>query len=351
MKLPAGYGQVIKLGGRRRRPYAVRVTDGEKKMPDGSYTPKIKYLEYFDNRRDALDYLAKYNAGIVIEKRPTIISMPTFAEVYQGFMKFYESRNKDASKSAFDSYRTAFKNASDLHGMKFVNIRTEHMQDVISTHSGKSKSTVNNLIKLFHGMYKHAMRTDLVKKDYSAYVYVECTEAEKPAHTPFTESEINVLWDAGVPAPIIMVYTGLRCTEFLTIENENVDLDRHIMRGGIKTKAGKNRIIPIHDAILPLVADMKSKGKYLFGGDESVTAACFRSGVWNKAMLSCGLETHVPHDTRHTAATLMEKYEVPLYHRKLILGHSVQDLTEGVYTHVDPTALVDDINRIPARFA
>ncbi len=50
-------------------------------------------------------------------------------------------------------------------------------------------------------------------------------------------------------------------------------------------------------------------------------------------------------------ATLMEKYGVPLHHRKLILGHSVQDLTEGVYTHVDPSVLVEDINRIPARFA
>ena len=60
MRLPSGYGQVVKLGGRRRRPYAVRIDEGEKKCPDGHYVRKVRYLEYFENRRDAMDYLARY---------------------------------------------------------------------------------------------------------------------------------------------------------------------------------------------------------------------------------------------------------------------------------------------------
>jgi len=349
MKLPAGYGQVVKLSGNRRRPYAVRVDEGEKKCPDGHYVRKIKYLEYFEKRKDAMDYLAKYNAGIVIEKRPEIASLPSFKEVYEGFMEFYAKKNANASKSALTAYRTAFKNASSLHGMKFINIRTNDLQQVISDHSDMSKSTVSNLIKLFHGMYKHAIRTEIAEKDYSALVFTESTEKDEPAHTPFTEDEINLLWDSGFSAPVIMIYTGLRVTEFLTIENENIDLSAHIMRGGIKTKAGKNRIIPIHDAVIPLIRDLMSGGKYLFGGDDLIKSGAFRGKDWKAAMRSCGLD-HIPHDTRHTAATLMEKYGVPLHHRKLILGHSVQDLTEGVYTHVDASALVDDINLIPARF-
>lgn len=349
MRLPSGYGQVVKLGGNRRRPYAVRVEEGEKKLPDGRYVRKTRYLEYFEKRKDAVDYLAKFNAGIKLDKREAVADLPTFEEVYKGFMDFYKAKNKDASKSALNAYSTAFANAAALHGSKFANLRADDLQKVISAHSGMSMSTVANLIKLFHGMYKHAMRTELVEKDYSAYVFAEAAKKDAPAHVPFTEDEISSLWESESAVPLIMIYTGLRCTEFLTIENANIDLDAHVMRGGIKTAAGRNRIIPIHDAILPLIRDMMSGGKYLYGGDSPMKAQSFRTGAWDPLM-KANTMSHLPHDTRHTAATLMEKYEIPLHHRKLILGHSVQDLTEGVYTHVDPSALVDDINRIPSRF-
>lgn len=349
MRLPSGYGQIVKLGGKRRRPYAVRIEEGEIKTEDGRYVRKVKYLEYFENRRDAMDYLAKYNAGVKLDKKSAVTDLPTFEEIYGDFMKFYASKNKDASVSALNSYRTAYGNCEELHKMKFSNIRTDDLQRVISEHSGMSRSTVQNLIKLFHGMYKCAMRAEKIEKDYSAYIYPEYSEKEDPSHLPFTENEINQLWDKGSTAPLIMIYTGLRCTEFLTIENANIDLGAHIMRGGIKTAAGKNRIIPIHDAILPMVKDMMSSGQYLFGGDTRIDAHIFRNKDWNRLMKANSMK-HLPHDTRHTAATLMEKYKVPLHHRKLILGHSVQDLTEGVYTHVDPAALVADINLIPSRF-
>lgn len=349
MRLPSGYGQVVKLGGRRRRPYAVRIDEGEKKCPDGHYVRRVRYLEYFENRRDAMDYLARYNAGIRLEKRPAVHDLPTFEAVYKGFMGFYQSRNKDASDSALSAYKTAFKNSSKLHKMKFANIRSDDLQGVISDHSGMSRSTVANIIKLFHGMYKHAMRTEIVEKDYSRFVYPESTDREAPAHVPLTEAEINTLWDHEAAVPLIMVYTGLRCSEFLTLETANIDLPSRTMRGGMKTAAGKNRVIPIHDAIVPLIEGMMGRGRYLHGGDRAVGAESFRAGEWRRLMGECGM-AHLPHDTRHTAATLMEKYGVPLHHRKLILGHSVRDLTEGVYTHVDPSALVSDINLIPSRF-
>ena len=56
MKLPNGYGSVIRLSRHRRKPYAVRVTlsrtdDGKQK----------KYLGTFQTRQEALNALANYN--------------------------------------------------------------------------------------------------------------------------------------------------------------------------------------------------------------------------------------------------------------------------------------------------
>ena len=57
MKNPNGYGSVIKLGGKRRKPFGARITIG--------YNDKgkqiFKYIGYFENRKAAMQALAEYN--------------------------------------------------------------------------------------------------------------------------------------------------------------------------------------------------------------------------------------------------------------------------------------------------
>ncbi len=49
MKLPNGYGSVVKLPGARRKPYAV-VTSYMAELPDGTARRKRKYIGYFENK-------------------------------------------------------------------------------------------------------------------------------------------------------------------------------------------------------------------------------------------------------------------------------------------------------------
>ncbi len=52
--------------------------------------------------------------------------------------------------------------------------------------------------------------------------------------------------------------------ELLEIESENVHLNERYMIGGVKTEAGKNRVIPIHESIVPLIEYRLSQNrKYL----------------------------------------------------------------------------------------
>lgn len=57
MRLPTGYGSIIKLGGKRRRPFAVRITAGW--SDDGKQ--RYQYLGYFPTRKEALSCLDDYN--------------------------------------------------------------------------------------------------------------------------------------------------------------------------------------------------------------------------------------------------------------------------------------------------
>ena len=83
-------------------------------------------------------------------------------------------------------------------------------------------------------------------------------QPDAPIHTRFTDKEIALLWEIlwainNVDIVLIYIYTGCRPVELLDIKSEDVHLDERYMIGGVKTEAGKNRIIPIHKAIVPLV--------------------------------------------------------------------------------------------------
>ena len=95
------------------------------------------------------------------------------------------------------------------------------------------------------------------------------TETKEKMHKPFTEDEIKMLWQKKdilyIDIILILIYTGLRASEFLNIENKNINFDEQYVICGMKTAAGKNRVVPIHDAILPFFKRYYRKGnKYLF---------------------------------------------------------------------------------------
>lgn len=54
---------------------------------------------------------------------------------------------------------------------------------------------------------------------------------------------------------------------------EDIDLEHEIMRGGMKTDAGRNRVVPIHPLIYPLIQKRVEEAKnmssgYLFNDEE-----------------------------------------------------------------------------------
>ena len=68
-----------------------------------------------------------------------------------------------------------------------------------------------------------------------------------------------------------------------------------------------------------------------------------RKQIWDKSPL---LANHLPHDGRHTCATLPDDAEISLKIKQLILAHSSQDITSKVFTHKALEQLIEAINRI-----
>lgn len=241
MRLPNGYGGIVKLSGKRRKPYAVRITT--------EYTDngrqKYKYLDYFATRREALACLEEYN------KKPY---------------------NVDDRKILF----------SDLY-KKWGEWRYKG-EEIINT-------------------YK---MTKLPPKK------------ESRIHTPFSEKEIETLWkhtdDHGVCIALILIYTGMRPTELAKIRTENVNIDERYLMGGIKSKSGKNRLIPIAEKIVPLITKLYNpENEYLvMDPDDGKPVRNYdrlRDHFWLQSAILKPMN-HLLHDGRHTCATLLDNAEV-----------------------------------------
>lgn len=370
-KLPNGYGQIKYLGKGRRNPYAVHPPATEK-APDGTpITPKA--LCYVDDWIKGFSVLTAYHAGnyqkgmeknLEIDKTSNLGDLaqkilsdynrsrgiereieeePTFAEVYEQFYhyKFERDKSREYSQSAKKSYITAFRNASVLHDKTFCKLRHKDLQSVIDNCPLKHAS-LELIANLFRQMYKYAVAYEIVDRDYSFAITINVPDDDEHG-VPFTEEELSILWthkdNPTVEMILIMCYSGFRIAEYKNLE---VNLTEKYFFGGIKTAAGKSRIVPIHSSIDSLVNKrIKRYGKLL-----NVYEAKFRTFMYT-TLDELNIEKHTPHDCRHTFSMLCEKYKVNENDRKRMLGHSFgSDITNGIYGHRSLDDLKKEIEKI-----
>ena len=400
MKNPNGFGALIKLGGKRRKPYAVRITlgyvdhvciqnkaknypiidkyDMKYRKSKNDYTiectdkiisdlnnagipfrieskRKFKYLEYFSKVSDAHAYLVNMNSGEDMKEHVSIASEPSFKAVYDQYIDFLMSLNQKPTESRIRSYKTGFNLWSDVHDLRFRTITTKQLQDCLTAHGNLSKASVTRMITILKAMYKYAIAHKICDDDNSKYLFMEFNRETQIEHTPFTDDEIESLWknkdDEIARLALILIYTGMRGSELLRLENKNINLKERYLIGGMKTEAGKDRTIPLHKDIVPLIKSFyDTNNTYLFpnktGGYYSIEK--FNQLRWRPYMDSVGIG-HRTHDCRHTCATKLEALGINDAHRKLILGHKIRDITSGVYTHVSTKDLIKDIDRWPSR--
>lgn len=345
MKRPNGSGSIYKLPGKRRRPYAVRIFDGIEIKEDGNGKVKYKYLGYFEKQSDALQFLEKYNSSpVTIAKPKQETNKHKFSEIYDLYIQELQ-KTKELSYQSYKSRNAAFKNLKPLHNMIFESLTIDDIEKVVHQLSNLSPSSINNIRIILKGMYKTAMRHKYVTEDTSALMITMSNNENANPHTPFTDDEIKILWEhkdiKEVQLYLILIYTGMRINELLTMKSENVHLSDKYMVGGSKTKAGKGRTIPLSDKIIPF---LNTSNEYLITNNKKKYSYLKAKSDTDKTLQSLNL-VHSFHDARHTCASLMEKARIDLLHRKIILGHKSSDITDH-YTHISIEDLINDINRI-----
>lgn len=207
---------------------------------------------------------------------------------------------------------------------------------------------------LFNVLFSYAIKHDITDKNYAQYVDIGQREG-RINRTPFTQEEIDKLFKYVdkldyCDTALIQIFTGLRVSEMLGIEIKNVHLEERYMIGGMKTQAGRDRVIPINSKIEPFIRKYYEQNKdkeYLILNSlgRKFTYSNYRREKWDNLMEKLGMN-HNPHDCRHTFASLMDSANANKLSIKRIIGHSSQDLTDDIYTHKTIQELINAIDLI-----
>ena len=352
MNLPNGFGSVYKLSGKRRRPWVARKTTGWTfdEVKQKSY-PIYQFIGYYATRSEALIALTEYNKDPYDLKNNVI----TFGEVYE---KWSEEHFKKVSQSNINGVKASYKLCGSINDMKFVEIKLAHLQKVVDE-SGKNTPTLKKLKTTFNMMWDYAVMHEIVSKDKRDMIeYLDISQAGNPdaiEREVFSKAEIKKLWDNVIRGekfqiPLILIYTGLRIGELMELKKADVHLEeKWFFVRDSKTDAGI-REVPIAEKILPFFEHWVTAhdSDYAFPNNRGrkFTDYGFRDTVWTPVTKDLQMDSHRPHDTRHTCVSLLTEVGVDERIIKKIVGHKGQGVTQQVYTHLDMDVKREAINKI-----
>lgn len=338
-KLPNGFGSIKKFSGNRRNPYAAYPPTTEYNL---NGTPvSVPAIGYYEDWYSAFDALREYNHNPYDIASKSL----TFSDVYLQWwrVKFESNNKKEYSEQTKKSYRWAYNQCTSIHNTLMTDIRKNEMQRIMDN-CQLGFSSVRSIKNLFCQMFFYALENGIVDKDYSQFIEISI-ENDNEKGEPFTEEEISLLWknqnDPSIQIILIMIYSGLRIGELKIVE---IDLQKRCFKGGLKTQAGKNRIVPIHNSIYDFVKNFSQVNFH---------AGTFRDKKFYKLIQSIGMppltngKKHTPHDCRHTFSWLCDKYKVDDLSKHLIMGHSLgRDVERSTYGHRTFEQLTEEINKI-----
>ena len=331
---PNHSGTIKFLSGNRLKPYAAMVRDGVRVTGEGRAYAVYRAIGYFKTEAEAFKALSVYNPG-------ALVYSPRFDEVYNAWVKEYEQK-----KPLPKMYEAAYRKLSVFYAQKIRDLRTIDLENFMSR-SDIARTMKAVCVVVLHGIYDYAERHEYVEKNYARLAKFNLDTTAKIVRHVYTPKEVEALSkssDYFDRCQMVLLYTGMRVSEFFGIRIADVHLEEHYMVGGNKTKAGKNRIIPIHPAIEDTIATFLRQSKML-GSEYAFATKNGRKGD-KDALYSYMQRTnsgHTPHDTRHTFASQAYLCGMDENIIKRIVGHQLNGVTQQVYIHLGVDALYQEL--------
>lgn len=269
-----------------------------------------------------------------------------------------------------------------IGSMTLKSVKDVHLQKIMNSRIGKSKSDVSKLRMTMNAIFNRAVLSKLIPFNPAANLELpvandgthrNITDIERAAILKLAETHKAGLWVK------MILFCGLRPGETRALDWRHIDFDKKIVRveqsmkastkiiDTPKTKAGI-RNIPIPDRYLSdLLAKRDSPFNPVFVknevGERHDKASMDR--IWksfkrdldiqmgakvyrNQIKISIVANDLVPYCLRHTYCTDLQDAGVPINVARYLMGHSDISMTAKVYTHTTDTAIKEAAEKINA---
>lgn len=295
----------------------------------------------FATRTEAL--LAAPNVGKTIKDRTKKL---TFSEIYAKWLDRHKER---VTKGTLYCYTAAYKHYADLYPAPFVDLVTEDWQGCVDD-CIHGKRTRENMKALGTLLYKYAAEQNLTDKNFAQYIYIG--KHDQVSRCAFERDELKQIAAgaaAGVPyADYILCscFLGFRPLAFFRLRKEDYDPDSNTLIGGVKTDAGRQRVVPVSPIIQPYISRLlQSDGEYLFPNrhGEQMTPDNFRKDYFYECLEKLGIQKkpepgetpkYTPYSCRHTFFTMMGRVPGQDRIKAELGGHTSYEMSKH-YQHPD----------------
>nr|DAK40347.1 MAG TPA: Integrase [Caudoviricetes sp.] len=328
MRRENGTGTIYKIKDRKlRKPFKVIVVTGYS-LDSGN--PIRKVLGYYGKASEATEALNNY----LKNKNSFDLKKLTLKEIFDRWWVVHKTKIK---QNTIDSYKSCYKKyISKLNDKVFSELKTLELQEFFNKEikGWTTQYLAKNILK---SLYIYALKYEIVDKDYSKFI--ELVKRERVIKRAiFTEIEREAIFQSNnkiCKAVTVLIYTGLRIDEFLSLKRENIE-NGFIFVDTSKTDAGI-RTIPIHPKIKNIIDEfLEDNGEYLFcwkNNEKKVVYETFRR-LFHENMQEMGME-HTIHDTRHTFASMLNQVGANDVIISSLAGHEDKEFTKRVYTHTE----------------
>ncbi len=217
-----------------------------------------------------------------------------------------------------------------------------------------SMSSLTKIKALLTQLYDYSMANNIIDKNYASLVRIP-KGAESGTLRAFTDAEFSILeknWQAvpGGDAVYALCYLGFRVSEFCMLTPADYNQATHTLTGGLKTNAGRNRTVPVHPNIQPLIEHWAAAGSDALYADKNGKAYNkdrFTRSVWKPAIKAMGLPDDLtPHCARHTCGTRLSAAGARPEDIQAILGHADYSVTANTYINQDVSALTKSMSLV-----
>ena len=283
---------------------------------------------------------------------------------YQEFL--LDCQMRKLASGTLKNYRNNLKGFLDYVEEKLdisdvEDIKKLHIQKYLKTKMdvGCKANYVNTILKVIRAFYDYLIESEYVTKDPTEKVRL--IKGEKKIIETFTDEEVQRLISAHDGIDYLSVRnrtiialqldTGIRCTETIDIEFNDLLGDRALIHG----KGNKQRLVQISPPMNKMLKQYKKSYAIYFHGKEANDKNFFLSNngnrltveaierVYKRAQKIANITREIrvsPHTSRHTYAVKMLETN-DIFTVSKLLGHSSVSITETYLSSLTNAKLID----------